>query len=70
MNKFNQPDFTQIRTALFNRTPTRVPLFELGISPVVMEKFLAKKINSLKDEVEFYYKAGYDYIKLSPNIYH
>ena len=64
----NEPDFNRIRTALLGGQPDRVPLFELGISKSVKEPFLGKKIITLKDELEFLSKAGYDYIKLSPII--
>ena len=43
-----------------------IPLAELGVHPKIKELFLAKKIEGLKDEVDFWYKAGYDYIKLQP----
>lgn len=46
--------------------PDRVPLVELGISPKIKEKVLGKKIESLKDEVDFALKTGYDYVKLQP----
>lgn len=43
-----------------------IPMAELGIHPEIKEKFLGRKIISLKDEIEFWYEAGYDYIKLQP----
>lgn len=43
-----------------------IPMAELGIHPEIKEKFLGRKIISLKDEIEFWYKAGYDYLKLQP----
>ena len=45
-----------------------MPLIELGIHPLVKEKILNKKIVSLQDEIEFWYKAGYDYVKLQPGV--
>lgn len=42
------------------------PLAELGVHPKIKELFLSKKINGLEDEVDFWHKAGYDYIKLQP----
>jgi uroporphyrinogen decarboxylase len=43
-----------------------IPIAELGVHPIIKEKFLLKNILTLKDEVEFWHKAGYDYIKLQP----
>jgi len=45
-----------------------VPLIELGIHPIVKEKYLGKKIVTLKDEVDFWHSAGYDYVKLQPGV--
>ncbi len=54
-----------IQTLRRNKAPY-VPLIELGIHPFIKEKYLGRKINTLKDEVDFWHKAGYDYIKLQP----
>ena len=62
------PDFEQLRTALFGGEPNRVPLLELGIAKNIKEKLLKRPVNSVKDDIEFYQTAGYDYIKLSPII--
>jgi len=64
----HNPDFQQLRTALMGGTPDRVPLLELAIAKNIKEQFLNKKIASVADDVEFYQKAGYDYIKVSPII--
>lgn len=45
-----------------------IPLAELGVHPLIKEKFLSKKIQTLNDDVEFWYKAGYDYVKLQPKV--
>lgn len=42
------------------------PLAELGVHPKIKELFLGRSINNLKDEVDFWLYAGYDYIKLQP----
>lgn len=61
-----KPDFERVRTALLCLgEPDRVPLMELGVDKRIKEVFLKKKIETLKDEVEFWYTAGYDYINLS-----
>jgi uroporphyrinogen decarboxylase len=43
-----------------------VPIAELGVHPKIKSQFLVKPILTIKDDVEFWYKAGYDYIKLQP----
>ncbi len=43
-----------------------IPLAELGIHPKIKEQFIGHSLIDLKDEVEFWLRAGYDYIKLQP----
>ncbi len=62
-----EPDFEQLRIALKRGQPERVPLLELAIAKNIKEKYLGKKITSIADDVEFYQRAGYDYIKISPS---
>ncbi len=45
-----------------------VPNAELGVHPVVKERFLGHSITSVADEIEFWWKAGYDYVKLQPEV--
>lgn len=61
-NKKPDINFERLKTALFCKTPDRVPLAELGIDEEVKSAFLGKPINSMKEEVEFWLQAGYDYI--------
>ena len=42
------------------------PIVELGVHPKIKERFLGRPIHSLKDEVDFWHTAGYDYVKLQP----
>jgi uroporphyrinogen decarboxylase len=59
------PDFNRVRTALLLQgEPDRVPLAEGGIDGEVKAAFLGRPIAGLKDEVEFWYKAGYDFVPL------
>lgn len=60
------PDIDNLLKTLRNQFAGYIPLVELGIHPLIKEKFLSKKIVDLNDEVEFWYKAGYDYVKLQP----
>jgi uroporphyrinogen decarboxylase len=52
-----------------NRRPARfVPVAELGIHPLIKERFLGRPVRTLEDEVAFWAGAGYDYIKLQPAV--
>jgi uroporphyrinogen decarboxylase len=42
----------------------RVPVAELFVDPYIKELFLGRPLKSLDDVVEFYYRAGYDYVDL------
>ncbi len=59
-----QPDFERTRTALYCGQPVSVPLFELKVDLHVMQAFLGKKFVSMRDHVEFWASAGYDYIRV------
>jgi uroporphyrinogen decarboxylase len=61
-----KPDanFGRLKKALICEIPDRVPLLELGIDEEVKCAFLNKEISSLKEEVEFWLSAGYDYVPL------
>lgn len=63
-----KPDITSFIKTLRNGKSDYVPIAELGVHPIIKEQFLGKKIITIKDEIEFWYKAGYDYIKLQPGV--
>ncbi|MBN2150058.1 MAG: hypothetical protein JW839_01305 [Candidatus Lokiarchaeota archaeon] len=60
------PDFSRVEKALRLEEPDRVPLFEAEIEIPVQEWFLGRDINNAEDEIEFYIKAGYDFIPIVP----
>lgn len=60
------PDIEQLIRTLKREKAAYVPIAELGVHPKIKERFIGKPLNTLKDEVEFWHKAGYDYIKLQP----
>lgn len=65
MNADLKPNFSRVRTALLNQgEPDRVPLAEGGIDIEVKQAFLGRPLKSLADEVEFWVKAGYDFVPL------
>jgi len=61
-----EPNIQEFIKVLKRGKASYVPLAELGVHPTIKEKFIGRPIIELKDEVEFWYKAGYDYIKLQP----
>ncbi len=69
MHKINNspsPKIDLFLKTLRNQNAGYIPIAELGVHPTIKEKFLSKKIVELKDEIEFWLQAGYDYVKLQP----
>ena len=63
-----EPDFDRLRTVLLlNGEPDRVPNAELHVDWQVKEAFLGHPVKSVQDDVDFWYRAGYDYIYLRAN---
>jgi uroporphyrinogen decarboxylase len=61
-----KPDIDNFLNILRNQKSETIPLAELGVHPVIKQKIIGREIIELKDDVEFWYKAGYDYIKIQP----
>ncbi len=66
MSKICSPNINAFLKTLKREKVDYIPLAELGVHPKIKELFLSRKIKELKDEVDFWYRAGYDYIKLQP----
>jgi uroporphyrinogen decarboxylase len=62
------PDIKEFIKTLRREPAEFIPNAELGIHPVIIQKFLGHRITSVADEVEFWWKAGYDYIKFQPTV--
>ncbi len=62
-----KPDFERIRTTVRHEEPDRVPLCEVLIEYPIQSQFLGREIvpDDLESQVEFWAKAGYDYIPLT-----
>jgi len=58
------PSFARLVTALSGGVPDRVPIAEITIDEGAKEAYLGRPVNDLQTDVEFYVKAGYDYITL------
>jgi uroporphyrinogen decarboxylase len=63
-----RPDIEQLIKTLRRGKGSYVPSAELGIHPRIKEKFIGRPLQTLRDDVEFWHKAGYDYIKLQPKV--
>ncbi|MDO8686401.1 MAG: uroporphyrinogen decarboxylase family protein [Clostridiales bacterium] len=57
----HSPDFERFRKALTGGKPDRVPPCEGGVDMQIKEAFLGKPIGTLSDDIEFWYRAGYDF---------
>ena len=63
----DKPDFKRVIAALNHKEEDRIPLVEAVISYEIMSKFLNKEVRSddVKTQVEFWTKAGYDFIPIT-----
>ena len=63
-----EPDFNRLRTVfLLQGEPDRVPNAELHVDWQIKQAFLGRPIQTVQDDVDFWYRAGYDYIYLRAN---
>lgn len=64
-----KPDFNQLRNVLLREgKPDYVPFYELFVNGPVTENLLGKKMPDRISTVEFYYRAGYDYVPVWPGV--
>lgn len=62
------PDFNRLlRVLRRDGRPDYIPFYELFVNYPVMETILGKKLSDSASTIEFYYKAGYDYLPVWPN---
>ena len=58
-------DYSNLVKALLCRgEPQRVPLFEISIDRSIKRRYLGRDVDSQAAEVEFYLRAGYDFVPL------
>ncbi len=62
-----RPDFENIRKAARHEEPKRVPLCEVLIEYPIQSQFLGRQVTAddLESQVEFWIKAGYDFIPIT-----
>lgn len=62
-----RPDFEQLRKVLMREgKPRYTPFYELFVNQPIMEAVLGRPVQDRVATLEFYYKAGYDYVPTSP----
>jgi uroporphyrinogen decarboxylase len=61
------PDFNRLETTLRHQEPDRVPLAEAAVSYEIMSRLLGREVTAtdIQAQVEFWMKAGYDYVPLT-----
>jgi uroporphyrinogen decarboxylase len=62
-----KPDFERLRKAVSHQEPDRVPLCEVLIEYPIQSKFLGREVTAvdIASQIEFWTKAGYDYVPLT-----
>ena len=61
-----QPDFERFRKTVYHQEADRVPLCEALVGYGIMSKFLGREVkpDDIGSQMEFWAKAGYDYIPI------
>jgi len=63
-----KPDFKNLKNILLCRDRDFVPICELLVEDEIKEKVLSRPLNSIKDEVDFCLRSGYDFVGISSGI--
>jgi uroporphyrinogen decarboxylase len=63
-----RPDISQLINVLYGGRADYIPLAELGVHPTIKARLLGRPVASMADEVDFWHRAGYDYVKLQPQL--
>jgi uroporphyrinogen decarboxylase len=57
-----KPDYRRLLKTLRHEEPDVVPLAELEVDRAVQSAFLGRPVETMADEVDFWHRAGYDYM--------
>ena len=64
--QIRNPNFERFEKALFLKgEPDRVPFGEFWIDDSIKSAFIGREMKTIQDEIDFWYCAGYDYVKLT-----
>jgi uroporphyrinogen decarboxylase len=62
-----KPDYNRLLKTLRHEEPDWVPLAELEVDRPIQAAFLGRPVETIADEVDFWHRAGYDYMYQRPN---
>ena len=68
MSRDPKPDFERYLKTLHCEEPDRVPLGDWHVDRLPMKAFMGRPIETIKDAVDFWYTAGFDYVTASSGI--
>ncbi len=68
MNRELKPDFERYLKALHCEEPDRVPQGDWHVDQRPKEAFMGRPVKTLQDQVDFWYRAGFDYMTASSGI--
>ena len=68
MKRELKPNFERYMIALHCEEPDRVPQGDWHVDQRPKEAFIGKSVKTLQDHVDFWYRAGYDYVTASSGI--
>ncbi|NLH59848.1 MAG: nucleoside 2-deoxyribosyltransferase [Ignavibacteriales bacterium] len=60
------PDIENFIKTLKIQNSNKIPIAELGVHPIIKEAIIGRPIRTLKDDIDFWFAAGYDYTKIQP----
>jgi uroporphyrinogen decarboxylase len=64
-----QPDFEHLKRVLLRQPGQQyVPIVEFGVDKDIKSAFLGRPVETLQDEVEFWWKAGYDFVPIQAGL--
>jgi uroporphyrinogen decarboxylase len=63
------PNFERFLTAVHHEEADRMPVAELWVDLEVKEAFLGRPLCTVQDDIEFWQKAGYDFILIDTDLY-
>ena len=63
-----RPDIQTFLATLRRGKGAHVPVAELGVHPDIKSRMLGRPCMTLADDVDFWFMAGYDYVKIQPGV--
>jgi uroporphyrinogen decarboxylase len=63
-----KPDYASFKKTLFCKEADRVPLGDTSIDLSIKERLIGRKISTPQDEVEFWEKAGFDFVPVNVDL--